>query len=144
MKKARRFITIFTLCALMSTMIISAGAVSGDWLANSKTKSTAYGTITGELYRYVNDSPYAVEMTAKTSINSASNMTKVTTTISCVYNDTGSAEGNNWTRTSTSNNAKSNSVDLDVYPEIGRRLCVYTSHQIIYTTSEVLYMTTLG
>lgn len=120
----------------------------GPTVIKSGTKTTPYGTITGQIIRRYEQLDYGglrtLELSATTSINSANPMDEVSVQVSCVYNDTGLPEHSNWTNiTATSKNARSTSAEFNLYipyASAKREVAIFSAHQVISTQAYVLNM----
>ena len=149
MKKRKVLFGIFLSFALvLSTMTTTMTQASAATILG--TKSTEYGTITAkQLYSYTQECsmpPWvSYEFTLQTSINSSVLMRRVTTGYEAVYQDTGlpltnaagTTEGSSGQHSTT--NSNSDTYSFAVFGESGRSIALYTSHQVSYTKSYVLY-----
>lgn len=149
--KAKYAVALFLAAVILlpSCFLINASAASDSIVKvlKSGTKSTEYGTITGQIIRLEDDVQQGqgreLRLEATTSVNSSRNMQEVSTEIECVYNDTGTAPGASWSNYSSTRNAKSSSVDVLLFPgpnDTQRDIAIFTAHQIIDTKAYVLNM----
>ena len=142
MKKAvKKIMSLVLIATFIFSVASTAYASHVGYEANDDTKSTPYGTLSGALYVYAGaDGPQDYEITACTTIDSDYTMSRTTTKMECVDSRTGESIED---RNSTSNSERnSNHCDLQHYHYVTGPITVYTTHEVTYTNSYVLYMST--
>lgn len=145
MKKMKSLVSLALVLALSCSLAASASAVKWGSPINTKTKSTAYGTLTGKIWTYVgvmDNGRMEYEPTAETSISSNYTMVETTVDLECVYDDTGTAPASNWSDSNTENNQNTAEVSLWFSADPGRSVTAFSTHGITYSKSYALYMTT--
>lgn len=146
MKKTfKKFVSLLLIAMFMFALAVPAFACGGthdhpDYPGYRKTKTTPYGTMTGGIHFYISD-PHNFEITACTSIDSKYTMAQVTVKMECIDNNTGKsleADSKNAPE-ETAYNTNFICSSHDHYYENGP-IAVFTTHEVTYTTSYVLYM----
>lgn len=152
----KKIISIVLSISILATMaIFSASAYDFDFIPpygedgyiqlNRGTKSTPYGTITGEVkYTFDSGHGYGAELYlwGTTSINSSLTMRKTSVSIDTVLTSTGEAIDHG-AATQTNQNQNSASIVIDNPIGTGNRVTAYTAHQVIYTDAYVLYLVSI-
>lgn len=134
-----RLATLLVAVMLLFTLIPNAGAYQAD------TKSTPYGTMRASVSGGYDDQ-HGVDIVAylETSIDSSVTMRKITHGIEAQYRDTGELIARNtYTYTNTNDTGQKwwdHSLDQT---QLDRDIAIYTSHQVLYTNSYVIYLVEL-
>ena len=141
MKKMKQALGI----CLALVMVVALALAPASAATILGTKDTEYGTITASiLYQEIEATPtypwIGYTFNLATSINSSVTMRKTTTSWEAMYRDTGLPGANGaWSGTHSTTNSNSDNDWFNFYGETGREVLIYTSHQVSYTTSYVLY-----
>ena len=144
MKVSKRIASAFLATLMMATYCVSANASKmGDPI--SKTKSTEYGTLKGEVWVYddvTSTGRIGWEPTVRTSIDSKYTMAETVVDVECQYNDTGTYPSSNWCAHKKETNKNYAEVDMYFTAERGRKIAIHSTHGVTYNKSYSLYMVT--
>jgi hypothetical protein len=144
MEKSKRVLSLFLVLTMMLALCVSASA-SKVGSPITKTKSTDYGTLKGEVWMYCQDAANGTrigwEPTVRTSISSSYTMAETTVEVECQYTDTGTYPANNWCASDVCTNQNWAEVDMYFTGDAGRDITVHSAHGITYSKSYALYMT---
>ena len=134
MKKTKRFVSFALALAMMFT--VSSFAFAEGNIIKAGTKSTPYGTLTGNILQTGTVNEW-IWYGAETSINSNYSMALTYVKMDAIDNDTGALIQSDSDARYDKNYAF---CDVDVDRTVYQDVTLYTTHEVTYTTSYVLYM----
>ena len=143
-KSAKKIMSLILIATFIFSEVSTAYAAHSGYEANAESETTPYGELTGVLYVYTaTHTGKDLEITACTELGGGTTMLRTTTKMECVDSETGESidwDLDRYPQSKTERNT--NHCDLRHYHYVTDPITVFTTHEVSYSSSYVVYMTT--